>query len=357
MSSQAHADPGKSSSADVPARAEWSSRRTDSLARAEPTSIDLLQRAADEGAGALDAALCAPLAAQVGHDFSHVRVHGGPESSAAAERLGARAYTLGRDIHLGAEAVSLVGGERTPLLAHEAVQGLIDTPRASRSLALCDRLRPAVAPPLGIARQVTPQVQRDLTGKYPVREGEFNLSFATASIAGNVSGLRGTIKFKANDKAPDSKKIRLLQVARDQDLSTGRDYSWSGNEENRNKVMTTEDKSRGVEGGFMVDHVPADAKERTKKGDPEVSPYYRTYWPNEKLSHDGSKDGKIISEASLWDFPRSTVMWGFEITDPANEKIGNERAVGRNVTLLTTDKAIEEFNEFYRNSGASTEPK
>src|SRR5260370_41333884 len=36
--------------------------------------------------------------------------------------------------------------------------------------------------------------------------------------------------------------------------------------------------------------------------------------------------------------------------------VDRERAVGRNVTLLTTDKAIGTFDEVFRNQGASTAP-
>jgi hypothetical protein len=96
------------------------------------------------------------------------------------------------------------------------------------------------------------------------------------------------------------------------------------------------------------------------------------------MSQDGSKKGKAIQEASLADFPSSTtntrftfetaakatdtghiygtVMWGFTISDAAKGVVDTEHAYGRDVTTLTTDKAIEKFNEFYRNTGSSTAP-
>jgi len=377
-----------------------------------PTSaLTDLQRAATESAGALDPALRARLETGLGRDFSSVRVHSGPQSARAAERMSARAYTLGNDIHLGAEAQSLSSGERSHLLTHEAVHtvqqgggrvaphaGLgVSSPNdaaereaehiaqalhtsRSPSLALRDRLRSA---PLAVARSVAPQLQRDLSGKFPVSQGEFNLGLkaSTRTIdSTKISGLLGTIKFKANDKAPDSSRIRLLQVVRVVSTISGKDAvgDWTGGEANRTKVMTTDDKSRGIEGGFFVDHSAAAASPRTKSTDAAVSPYYRDYWPNAPLSQEGSKKGKAISEASLADFPGSsakrafsfetvakaadtghvygTVMWGFTIADPAKGTIEKERAVGRDVTLATTDKAIEKFNEFYRNPGASTAP-
>lgn len=364
-----------------------------------------LQHAATESAGALDPALRARLEAGLARDFSSVRVHSGPQSARAAERMGARAYTLGNDIHLGAEAQALSSGERNHLLTHEAVhtvqqgggrvaphadlgvsspndaaeveaEGIAQALHAhSPSLALRDSLRSA---PLAIARRLGPQLQRDLTDTLPVAGGEFKMDLKTESHPGGTNGMSGTIKFKANAKAPDSTNIRLLQVVRDQDLTTGKDYVWTGGEANRNKMMTAEDKSRGVEGGFFVDHSAAAASPRTKSADAPVSPYYRDYWPNATHSQDGSKKGPAIREASLWDAPGSagnrqfsfetvakatdtghvygTVMWGFTISDASKGKVEKERAVGRNVTLLTTDKAIEKFNEFYRNPGASTAP-
>jgi len=190
--------------------------------------------------------------------------------------------------------------------------------------------------------------------------------------------MRGTIKFKAAETAPDSNNIRLMQAVKLVDLNTGKDKVWEGDEADRNKVMTAEDKSTGLEGGWFIDHSAAKADPRTKKTDPAVSPYYRDYWPNPSSSQDGSKKGKKIVEASLWDGPGSnakrefsfetvakaadtgtvygTVMWGFRLPDPAKGTVEKERAVGRDVTLLSTDKALEKFNEFYRNPGASTAP-
>jgi hypothetical protein len=373
---------------------------------AQRSAVHDLQSAAAEGARALDPAVRERLQGGLGRDFSGVRVHSGPESARAAERMGARAYTLGNDIHLGGEAQSMSGGERSRLLTHEAVHtvqqgggrvaphaGLgVSSPgdaaereaeriaetlpvAPSRSLALRDRLRGG---PLAVARRVAPQLQRDLTDKYPVSQGEFKLGLKTESHPGAKSGMSGTIKFKANDKAPDSTNIRMLQVLRLEDLSTGKDYVWTGGDAGRNKVMTAADKNNGIAAGWHVDHDPSKAAPRTKAGDADVSPYYRDYWPNKTSSQDGSKQGKTISEASLWDYPGwsqkcrytfetlakatdtghvfGTVLWGFTISDGAKGTVEKEHASGREVTLANTDKAIEKFNQFYRNKGASTAP-
>jgi hypothetical protein len=378
-----------------------------------PATTEALQRAASEPAHSVSDPLRNSLEQHLGNDFSQVKVHDGPASAKAAERLGARAYTLGNDIHLGAEARGLPRQQFDRLLTHEAVHtvqqggrtvaphaGLaVSSPtdageqeaervansvsaqdtngQSSRSLALRDQMR-ASMPGQHIARSVSPQIQRDLTGKYPTAGGDFTMDMKTESHPGGTSGMKGTIAFKASDAAPDSTSIRLLQVAKVEDLTAGKDWVWSGAEANRNKTMTKEDKATGVEGGWFVDHSAAIAKQRTKKKDPAVSPYYRDYWPNATLSHDGSKKGKAVVEASLADFPNwnsnarysfetaakasdtghvyGTVMWGFTISDASKGKIEHERAVGRDVTLLSSDKALEKFNQFYKNPGASTAP-
>ena len=380
--------------------------------KAPMSVVEALKRASSEAASPLDRRIREPLEQSFGHHLGNVQVRSGVASRTAAERLNARAYTLGNSIHLGVEARQLNPLERQRLLTHEAVhtiqqggqsvmpsEGLTVSSRsdateveashiadslsssksehiASPSLALRDKLRTNL-PVAQAPSSTAPLVQRDLTGKYPTNGGDFTLNLKTESHPGAKNGMSGTIKFKANEKAPDSTNIRLLQVVRDENLTTGKDYIWTGAEADRNKMMTT--AAPGVQPGFFVDHSAAAANPRTKKGDPSVSPYYRDYWPNAKNSQDGNKKGKTIKEASLWDYPGSsgnrrfsfetvakatdtghvygTVMWGFTISNAAKGKVEKERAVGRNVTLLTTDKAIEKFNEFYKNPGASTAPK
>src|SRR5207244_3479166 len=63
---------------------------------------------------------------QLGSDLSQVRVHNSGESATAAEQLGARAFTVGSDVHFGAGEFSPGTKEGDKLLAHElthVVQG------------------------------------------------------------------------------------------------------------------------------------------------------------------------------------------------------------------------------------------
>ena len=368
---------------------------------------DLLSRAAEDAAQPLPGALQDALADRVMADFSRLRVHSGATSAAAAERLGARAYTLGRSIHLGAEAGTMAAPERDRLLAHEAVhavqQGLspvrphgglrvgrpdsaaeaearsiaasVSAPAASASLAVRDRLCRATP----VRHRAEPQIQCDLKGPYKGIDGTFNLNLKTESHPGAKNGMSGTIKFKASSTSPDATKIRLLQIARLEDFGTGKDYKWTGDEANRMKVMTTAAPS--VDPGFFVDVIHKNRSPRAAKGDAPVSPYYIDDYkalasPN---NTDGSKKGKAITEASLWDYPGwgkncrfsfetaaqstdngyvyATVSWGFTISDAAKGKVDKEHAALNEFPTATFGAAVKSFHEFYKNPGASTAPK
>lgn len=384
-----------------------------------PSTVDILRRAAAEPSTPLAAEVREPVERSLGTYLGDVRVRGGDASERAADRLGARAYTLGTSIHLGADARRLDGLQRRRLLMHEAVHSVQQGSRPfwpsadlamsspgdgseRQARAVAERLgagaRPAAIPHAGRSARpygagpasapisvAGPLLQPDLKGTYPTRGGEFKLDLKTVTKPtgerkpdkDSKSGLSGTIRFRADEKAPDTKSLRLLQVVRTEDLTTGKDVVWSGAEADRNKVMTS--ASPGGQPGFFVDHSAAAANPRTSRGDPAVSPYYRDYWPNARSSQDGSKAGKKVRDASLWDYPGSyrnvrfsfetvakatdtghvygTVAWGFTIKDASKGLIVEERAVGRNVTLKTTDEAVRKFDEFYRNPGSSRAPR
>jgi hypothetical protein len=67
----------------------------------------------------LDPAVRAQLEAGFGREFGQVRVHTGEQAAASAAALGARAYTVGEDIVLGAGAAGLASPAGRRLLAHE----------------------------------------------------------------------------------------------------------------------------------------------------------------------------------------------------------------------------------------------
>jgi len=93
----------------------------------DPEELGLAARGFRGGGRRLSPDEEAPMSAWFGHDFSHVRVHSGEGAAAVADRLHARAYTVGPDVAFGrGEYVSgSLDGRR--LLAHELTHVLQQT--------------------------------------------------------------------------------------------------------------------------------------------------------------------------------------------------------------------------------------
>lgn len=375
-------------------------RRARAERRPEP-ALSLLRDAHADPAAALPAELIGRLERHVAADFTGVRVHRGAASQRASDRLGARAYTLGRHVHLGADAAMLDGAALQALLAHEAVhavqQGggspsLDGTVRlgapgdaseaeaeaiAARCLAAPSRAG-AQPPAQPLLQRHAPRIQRHLRGPYATPDGTFNLDMRTVSAPGGDSGMMGLIEFRAAPQTPDSEHIRLLQVVKVTAGSAGLDLQWSGDQADRNKVRTTEDTPHGITGGYFVDHNPAKAQPRGKAKDKAVSPYYNDYYKSPKISREGRKKGSTVEPAVLGDFPGSiservfrfetaakatetgylyaSLEWGFEISDAAKGTVTGEFARASWVQSNTFDAAVGAFDEFYRNPGAASAP-
>jgi hypothetical protein len=78
-----------------------------------------VEQAAGSSGSALPAGLRDRFEASLGADLSGVRVHTGSESASAAEAVGARAYTIGSDIHFGAGQYAPGSTDGDILIAHE----------------------------------------------------------------------------------------------------------------------------------------------------------------------------------------------------------------------------------------------
>jgi len=218
----------------------------------------LLQAAAGDAGVPLDQSVRGPLERQVGVSLGAVRVHEGRSAEAAAESLDARAYTVGSDIYLGAEAHGLGLEARQKLLTHEAVhtaqQGGTRVPltglktvsspndaaefearklaEGSRALAMRDAMR---------LLHVTPQIQRDIKGNKRWPQGEFKIDFkkTDGKVAGDVATEDGTVTFTPSATAPESDHIKFIQIARTFDTATGKEFDWTKTTEaTRNKIMT-----------------------------------------------------------------------------------------------------------------------
>ncbi len=106
-----------------------------------PAGIEASIQSMSGGGGPLPASLRAELESCFGYDFSSVRAHTGSEAAAAADALGARAFTVGDHIFFAAGEYqpASAGGQR--LLAHELTHTIQQQPAAGRAA----RLRPAPA--------------------------------------------------------------------------------------------------------------------------------------------------------------------------------------------------------------------
>lgn len=227
---------------------------------------------------------------------------------------------------------------------------------------------------------VAPSIQRDIIGTKALANGEMKIHFTKheGAVPGDKANEDGKITFTPNAKAPESNSIRLLQIVRTTDKSSGTetDFTWAGGEAARMKIMTAADAKKAVAPGFYLDQIHASQKQRTKKADPTVLPYYTETSPGTT----GQRKGKTIVPATLEDTPGGpppgrfvfatsakasdtgvwygTVLWGFELYLDAKgvQKIKGEYRSFREEHGATTDEALRQFNEHYKNPGASTAP-
>jgi hypothetical protein len=363
---------------------------------------ELLTRAHSDFGRPLDETVRTPLERKLGVNLSDVRVHSGQSAEAAAESLGARAYTIGSNIYLGREAHQASGQEKKRVLAHEAVHTVqqggrpvalqgkmrvshsedgaeIEADRiASAALGGGTRSSSSLAPRTAMrVTPVTPSIQRDITGSKKLTNGDFDIKFKKKNGAakGDQAVEDGKITFMPDAAAPESDSIRFVQIARDFNVTTGAEVEWTGGEAARNKMRTTEDKAKGIEPGFFLDQIHASQKQRTKKSDPAVLPYYDVTSPGTI----GKRKGKTVKAATLEDAPASagarkfsfvtsakasdtgtwygTVLWGFETyLDKGVAKIKGEYHSFEEGHKATTDEALKKFDEYYKNPGASTAP-
>lgn len=272
--------------------------------------------------------------------------------------------------HVPRDATSLAG--LPGVIGNRAMARLaqdLRRPQGSRALALRRTMR------TGSSRMIA----RDLTKSHYVWKGKFTMNMKTQKNAGAKSGLMGTITFRPAANGGDTTKLRLFQAVRLEDLTTKKEYVWTGADAPRTAMQTVANAKKGIDPGWWIDMNPALVKKRTKKADATVSPYYRDYWPNAANSQDGSKKGATIVDASLWDYPGwsqncrfsfetvakavdtgeiyGTVQWGFTVSDAAKGTVDTEYSRGRGAPTATTREALKNLDEYFANPGASTAPK
>lgn len=87
-------------------------------------SAALLSRLAADAGRPLDYDLRTAMEYRLGYRLDRVRIHAGPWARAAAAALGARAFTLGNHVVLGADAPNFASPDGARLLAHELVHSI-----------------------------------------------------------------------------------------------------------------------------------------------------------------------------------------------------------------------------------------
>lgn len=129
-----------------------------------PSPGDFMEAAGLEGSGA-------PLSPEVreffeprfGCDLTGVRLHTGPQASGAARSLGARAFTLGREIVFGAGEYNPHSAAGRRILAHELVHTLQQSPGAMSPVGMAAGLHPTPGLMLSRIRCLNPDICAAMT--------------------------------------------------------------------------------------------------------------------------------------------------------------------------------------------------
>ena len=99
-----------------------------------PAGIEASIEAMSAGGGSpLSPELRALFEPRFGYDFGDVRVHAGPAAAGAAQALGARAFTVGRDVFFGAGEYQPTSTQGQRLVAHELTHTIQQAPAATRA--------------------------------------------------------------------------------------------------------------------------------------------------------------------------------------------------------------------------------
>jgi hypothetical protein len=120
-----------------------------------------------------------------GWDFSAVRLHTGPAASEMATRVGARAFTSGRDIVFGNKVTHPEASEHHRLLAHELAHVVQQDKGAGVSGPAAARGAPSLSPAPPRYRQAAPLVTNVVTSAADLGVGGPQIT-ATATVAGRT---------------------------------------------------------------------------------------------------------------------------------------------------------------------------
>src|SRR4051794_37473383 len=175
----------------------------------------------------------AEMESSFGEDFSQVKAYLG--RSGAMDRLNARAATWGEQVAFGGASPDkrLVAHELTHIVQQRRSGGMQPKTQLSRAEDPAEREADSLASHAAAGQRVivsaapSSAVQRDIKDKkLPVPLGNFEIDMTKAEVKGGMTGEEGNVSFTPNDKAPDSKSIRLSQAAKTFDVDKKADFTF-----------------------------------------------------------------------------------------------------------------------------------
>ena len=166
----------------------------------------------------LDAETRTTMEGRFGHDFSRVRLHDDERAATSASAIGARAYTVGDDIVLGAGAFAPQSGDGQRLLAHELTHVVQQAPaspvpqaKMARSVpgdaaereadAVADRV--VAGEPVAVAERAAPGIYGSWLG-----DAADAVSGAASAVGGAVADAAGGVADTVSDLVGDATDSR-----------------------------------------------------------------------------------------------------------------------------------------------------
>lgn len=357
----------------------------------------------------------------LGADFSSVRVHTDSAAQQLSQDLNANAFTTGSDIFFGSNKFDPISSAGMQLLAHEATHvvqqasGSVSGTPIAQDVSVSDpsdafeRAASVSARDFGtqttdaqtmqgqsqagsmatVQREVDPNrapvsiqnlphrgamvIQRSIISDHDTSTGKFHIdmkSHEDALTGAGASGLQGTINFMPKTTAPYGNKIGLIQIVKLTDAGGANAAVRSMPTGHGPSLRTTEDKAKGVEGGFFTDVLHQDFGNGpdvpTKKGDAHT-PFYQGGTPI--FGYKRSDDAADIKAAELADTPgtgsaTANLDFSFETVAKSEDsgvnygalkwafgvhagKVINEKVSVADSPSATFDAALEKHRDFY----------
>ncbi len=127
-----------------------------------------------------------------GTDLGHLRVHTGPQAAASARSVGARAFTVGRDVVFGAGRYAPASAEGRRLLAHELTHVVQQTTHAGADSPVATHASGPV-----IARQEEPKISETSKAVFDVEGTITAIEEWQLGLAGSVAESNILVKILA----------------------------------------------------------------------------------------------------------------------------------------------------------------